>query len=281
MKILKLFMFLLLSSQIVTYAGSFTQDPLVLELRNSFSKSKSPTLNELRLGKYWECKTHSTMPNDLSIENNYFKFYLDGERLRTSINNHTIFYKFENQNLITSMATKEPYFVYHDVVRINKKGSLIAEQTMEYLRQSDARKYYGDPSIVFKNGIAAKYTFCNPTDKNYDVAKKKIKKPNHPRPRPRPKTKETDQEKSDSNSAPPVQSQPRNPQPVTPVTPVDSVDREDDGPKCVATGFCQSTPIGSYRTDSYYVRGEGDTPSEALSDLSCSGDISMRRVSCQ
>lgn len=96
MKILKLFMFLLLSSQIVTYAGSFTQDPLVLELRNSFSKSKSPTLNELRLGKYWECKTHSTMPNDFSIENNYFKFYLDGE-LRTSMNNHIIFYKFENQ----------------------------------------------------------------------------------------------------------------------------------------------------------------------------------------
>ena len=126
MNTIKLLISILASLQIYAQAGSVDQDPLIRQLRMNFKNSRVPTENELRFNQNWECISHKALPNDFSVmKNQIFKFYKDKDRIRTSMNNHSLYFTFEKNGIVTTLTFHEPYFVFHETFRINKHGALI------------------------------------------------------------------------------------------------------------------------------------------------------------
>lgn len=278
MSLLRLLVCILASYCLQAYAGSVDQDPIIRDLRSEFQKSHVPSSQDLRLGAKWWCQTYSTMPNNFAVTpNQVFTLQSSGNRFLSNVNNDSVYYDLEAKALTSVIAGIIPYTVVHDVIRVNSKGTLICEQSTEFFRSDDAKKYYGEPSLFYSNALAFGYSVCVPAPKV--VPQKPKAKHVVPKQKSAPKPVVNDNSSNDdANTVTPPRSEPVvRPQP-----------RAQPQYACHATGFCQRDYIeggvfgGVTRTESFYVSGAGDSESSALSDLdsNCSGSLSMSRVYC-
>ncbi|MEO5969039.1 MAG: hypothetical protein ABIQ95_03860 [Bdellovibrionia bacterium] len=161
-----------LLSTTFSLAGTPDQDPIVKERRERFIQARIPTLEDLKLGKTWECIFYNSFPGN-------FDHVGPGPIFRFSefdglVSNEIKFPNSGHQFQLTSKAfidlvtTRLPRNNYESVdsmiyIRVSQNGDLICESVFEDVSFLDS----SPRSVSDKTKLATQYGVC-PTNKIRD-----------------------------------------------------------------------------------------------------------------
>ncbi|MEO5969178.1 MAG: hypothetical protein ABIQ95_04560 [Bdellovibrionia bacterium] len=156
-----------LLSTTISLAGTPDEDPVVRERRERFIQGRTPTLEDLKLGKTWQCIGYSAIPGDFKVvgPRDAFRFSeFDGmifSAVKTPYQTHQFF--LDSRNFTDIVTTRRPDNNYEKVssvfyIRVSSNGDLILENTFD---ESVFPLLDGSPrSILDKTKFAAQYGVC-------------------------------------------------------------------------------------------------------------------------
>ncbi len=148
-------------------SGLPDEDPVVKSIRENFSTSHAPTIEDLNIGKTWGCKTFFAMKGKFGVletKEEYKFLTYDGIIQNTARSRTSDYYIFDKNELRGVIDVKAG--TLYDNIRVNSKGDLITEITV---KKSDLDGFK-DPSTELVTSISDPSHFAM----NYSVCPKAI-----------------------------------------------------------------------------------------------------------
>jgi hypothetical protein len=149
-----------------SFAGTPAEDPVVKERRERFIQARIPTLEDIKLGKTWQCIAYDSMPGSFDILGpaDSFRFLeFDGivtNEIKFQYRKHEFHLtpKYFTDS-VTMRLPKDNYEAVNAVVyiRVSVNGDLIFENTFD----DDIPVLNGSPrSVSDKTKLATQYGVC-------------------------------------------------------------------------------------------------------------------------
>lgn len=147
----------LICVQATAFSGKPSRDPVVADLKNQFSASKTPTVEDFINGPKYSCRAESAYANQVSSGKLIVQFSAWNGRVMLG----TQEYYYSNNELMTRWVKEDFYNIPVSVfVRINTKGNLLLEWAADFPSWWIFQDLVYERSVVDSNLFAFQYAIC-------------------------------------------------------------------------------------------------------------------------
>ncbi len=146
--------------------GVTPSNPIIISLRDSFSRAKAPTTADLKIGYRWSCKTFiAAGPTDDAFDKPPILFSLFGSFVKnvspekTTSDTSPIFYSFSSSSLSGSTPLSSTITQFY-AIRVEANGNLVGEQSWLDTGGSATARLF--PAALYDPSYSAlSYFTCN------------------------------------------------------------------------------------------------------------------------